>query len=98
MAIPEILSVGSFLVNVADQLRPSDDLKDAANIIDKSSKAYNAAKGSTIHESINNMVISPLVCVEKDIIHQEYILITTYQLVRQAPIKGMRFISFRRIW
>lgn len=83
MAISTILSLGSVLLNIAKMAKPEDaTLEESGKVLDAALNVNRLLTNGSVQRSVNRMIISPMVVVEQNIIHQEYMpdLMTIIQL------------------
>lgn len=71
--IPQILSIGSLLTQLAGNFGASKNATQAANsIIEGASKTYNTIATGNVAQSARYATISPMVAIENTLIHQDY--------------------------
>lgn len=73
MAVTAVLAFGSMLTSLATVLGKGGETVDQAkNIIDRVGSAYNVLNTTSISQSAGRVLISPMVAIERELIHQEY--------------------------
>lgn len=71
--IGQALTLGKFLLNVAQAKFPnSDDVKDASKLLDSAKYSYNVLSTSSVQQSAARAVISPLVAIEDTLVNKEW--------------------------
>ena len=67
------LNIASFFLDITKQLYPdSSDISAAAKVTDRAKHAYNVVSTQSVHRSAARGVVSPMVVVDKALLHQEY--------------------------
>lgn len=71
--IGQVLSLGSFFLDIAKQLYPeSKDIASAAQVTDRAKHSYNVISTSSVQRSAARTILNPMVAIEGTLIHQEY--------------------------
>ncbi len=104
--ITTVLSWGSMLLNLAKLLKPEDStLDETKKVLDSALKATSVMSTNSVARSAQRSIISPMVVVEKNLVHQEYmpdlmtiiqlrdILNTLTHLAMQGEVGGIRIAS-----
>lgn len=67
------IGLGSLFLDLASKIYPdSKDIATAANATEKARQAYNVVSTTSVHQSANKALISPMVCIEEGIAQAEY--------------------------
>lgn len=73
MAIAAVLAFGSMLTSLATIVgKGGENIDKAKEVIDRVGTAYNVLNTTSISQSAGRVLISPMVAIERSLIHQEY--------------------------
>lgn len=68
-----VINLGSLFLDLAKRLYPeSAEIGAAANVADKAKYTYNVLNTQSVTQSANRALIAPMVVIEDEILHQEY--------------------------
>ena len=73
MAIAAVLAFGSMLTSLATIVgKGGENIDKAKEVIDRVGSAYNVLNTASVSQSAGRVLISPMVAIERSLIHQEY--------------------------
>lgn len=71
--ITTVLSWGSTILNLAQMVKPDDaSLAESKKVLDSTANAIRLTSTTSVAKSAQRSIISPMVCIEDTILHQEY--------------------------